>query len=90
MAKKKSTDEDRMMAAATPASPRAKAHATAAPPLEPQPTLADQKAGLLVQIDELESALRFMGATHPQRQESERRLAQLKLLLEHVNKAGAT
>jgi tetratricopeptide (TPR) repeat protein len=48
----------------------------------------EEALGIVRQIEELESTLRFMGSAHPARQESERRLAQLKQLLLHIERAS--
>ena len=52
-------------------------------------TLADQRDELLGQIDELEGTLRFMGATHPRRPETELHLTQLRDLVRRIDEAMA-
>ncbi len=58
-------------------------------PLEKERSLAEQRDELLVQIDELESALRFMGEGHRERHPSEQKLAQLRILLGQVERASS-
>jgi hypothetical protein len=48
---------------------------------EPGLSLVQQRDELLVQVDELSGVLRFMGAGHPQRAETEARLQQLRQIL---------
>ena len=48
---------------------------------EPGRTLAEQRKELQVQVDELQGALRFMGAAHPNRRETEQLLAQVRNML---------
>jgi hypothetical protein len=48
-------------------------------------TLAGQRDELLVQLDELEATLRFMGQSHPQRADTEQKLQQLQALLRQLD-----
>ncbi len=51
------------------------------------PSLETQRDALLVQIDELAGTLRFMGLDHPKRADTERQLAQVRLVLQQLEKA---
>ena len=46
--------------------------------------LAEQRAALERQVEELEGVVRYMGAAHPQRQASQAKLERLKEMLKQV------
>jgi hypothetical protein len=86
---KKRTDEDRMSGPVVRPAARPGAPLTAGPPLEPMPNVDEQRQAIRIQIAELEDALRFMGAAHSRRQESEQRLSQLRQILAQLEGSGS-
>lgn len=66
-----------------PTAPKSPSDMTAAlPAQEPnEPSLGQQRRELMRQIEELESTLHYMGTGHPQRQETDQRLAHLRAML---------
>jgi hypothetical protein len=87
MAERPKPSDDRM-AGAEVRTPRMAAPKNVGLPVEAKDgrSLGDQRDELLVQIDELESTLRYMGANHPQRAASEAQLKQVRYLLVEIDR----
>jgi hypothetical protein len=78
-------NDDRREAKKPLGAPTARAPATSLPAESDGRSLKDQRDELLVQIDEVESTLRFMGQSHPKRVETESMLKQLRTMLQALD-----